>query len=151
MAPIPAAPACRRCWPPGVSAQGGFLWVDDFWGPWAWEAFIGEISKALPPGEFPVKDLTAEHPIYRMLFPFTHVPQVPSMQFWRQTGGATSEMDEYSATAHIAAIADKQGRVMVLMSTTPTRRFVEREGDEELFFNFRQTATPSASTPCSIR
>jgi hypothetical protein len=96
--------------------KGGFLWADDFWGPWAWDAFISEIGKALPPGEYPVKEITAEHPIYRVLFPIAKIPQVPSMQFWRMTGGATSEMDEYSATAHMAAILDKQGRIMVLMT-----------------------------------
>ena len=35
--------------------KGGFLWVDDFWGPWAWDAFTDEIAKALPRGEFPIK------------------------------------------------------------------------------------------------
>jgi hypothetical protein len=118
--------------------KGGFLWVDDFWGPWAWDAFIGEISKALPPGEFPVKELTPEHPIYRVLFPINKVPQVPSMQFWRMSGGATSEMDEYSANAHMAAILDQQGRIMVLMThNTDIADSWEREGDDpEFFFNF---------------
>jgi hypothetical protein len=118
--------------------KGGFLWVDDFWGPWAWEAFIGEISKALPPGEFPVRELTPEHPIYNVLFPVSRVPQVPSMQFWRMSGGATSEMDEYSSNAHMAAIADKQGRIMVLMThNTDIADSWEREADDpQFFFNF---------------
>jgi hypothetical protein len=118
--------------------KGGFLWVDDFWGPWAWEAFIAEIAKALPPGEYPVKEITAEHPIYRMLFPVAKVPQVPSMQFWRQSGGSTSEMDEYSASAHMAAILDQQGRIMVLMThNTDIADSWEREADDpEFFFNF---------------
>ena len=115
--------------------KGGFLWVDDFWGPWAWEAFAAEIAKVLPPGEFPVKEITAEHPIYRVLFPIAKIPQVPSMQFWRQTGGETSEMDEYSATAHMAAIADKQGRIMVLMThNTDIADSWEREADDPQFF-----------------
>jgi hypothetical protein len=115
--------------------KGGFLWVDDFWGPWAWDAFIAEISKALPPGEFPVKEITNEHPIYRMLFPITKIPQVPSMQYWRSSGGDTSEMGEYSTTAHMAAIADKQGRIMVLMThNTDIADSWEREGDDPQFF-----------------
>lgn len=118
--------------------KGGFLWVDDFWGPWAWEAFTSEIAKALPPGEYPVKELTSEHAIYRMLFPIARVPQVPSMQFWRGSGGATSEMDEYSANAHMAAIHDKRGRIMVLMThNTDIADSWEREADDpEFFFNF---------------
>ncbi|HUQ89483.1 MAG TPA: DUF4159 domain-containing protein [Vicinamibacterales bacterium] len=115
--------------------KGGFLWVDDFWGEYAWESFIGEISKALPPGEFPVKDLTAEHPIYHLLFPFKEVPQVPSMQYWMGSGGDTSEMGAESAVPHIAAIADKQGRVMVLMThNTDIADSWEREGDDPQFF-----------------
>ena len=53
------------------------------------------------------------------------------MQFWRQSGGATSEMGEYSANAHMAAITDKQGRIMVLMThNTDIADSWEREGDD---------------------
>ena len=53
------------------------------------------------------------------------------MQFWRMSGGATSEMDEYSANAHMAAILDKQGRIMVLMThNTDIADSWEREGDD---------------------
>jgi hypothetical protein len=115
--------------------KGGFLWVDDFWGPWAFDAFTQEIGKALPPAEYPVKDLTPEHPIYHLLFPFAQVPQVPSMQYWLGSGGDTSEMGEYSAKAHIASIADKQGRIMVLMThNTDIADSWEREGDDEQYF-----------------
>ena len=115
--------------------KGGFLWVDDFWGPWAWDAFADEIGKALPPGEFPIKEVGADHPIHRTLFPVAEIPQVPSMQFWRMTGGATSEMDEYSAKAHMAAIMDKQGRIMVLMThNTDIGDSFEREADDPQYF-----------------
>ena len=70
--------------------------------------YLGLIAKALPRGEFPIKEIGPDHPIYRTLFPITEIPQVPSMQFWRMSGGATSEMDEYSAKAHMAALAAVQ-------------------------------------------
>jgi hypothetical protein len=115
--------------------KGGFLWVDDFWGPWAWEAFADEIDKALPRAQYPITELTAEHPIYRVLFPIKEIPQVPSMQFWRMSGGATSEMDEYSATARMAAILDSRGRIMVLMThNTDIADSWEREADDPQFF-----------------
>jgi hypothetical protein len=115
--------------------KGGFLWVDDFWGPWAWEAFTDEIAKALPRGEFPITEIGPDHPIYRTLFPISAIPQVPSMQFWRMSGGATSEMDDYSATAHMAAILDTQGRIMVLMThNTDIADSWEREADDPQFF-----------------
>ena len=118
--------------------KGGFFWVDDFWGPWAWEAFANEIGKVLPPGEFPIRDLAPDHPIFRTLFPVTEVPQVPSIQFWRQSGGETSEMGEYSDRAHMAAISDRHGRVMVLLThNTDISDSWEREGeDPQFFFNF---------------
>jgi hypothetical protein len=118
--------------------KGGFLWVDDFWGPWAWDDFQGEIAKVLPPGQYPTKDIPADHPILRTVFPIDRIPQVPSINFWRGSGGDTSEMGEYSAKAHMAAISDAQGRIMVLMThNTDIADSWEREGeDPQFFFNF---------------
>lgn len=115
--------------------KGGFLWVDDFWGSYAWDSFASEIGKVLPPGEFPIKDLTADHAIFRTLFPVAEIPQVPSINFWRGSGGETSEMGEDSFKAHMAAITDKQGRIMVLMThNTDIADSWEREGDDPNFF-----------------
>jgi hypothetical protein len=57
--------------------KGGFLWVDDFWGPYAWDNWVGQISKILPPAQFPIRDLELDHPIRRTLFEFTALPQIP--------------------------------------------------------------------------
>jgi Domain of unknown function (DUF4159) len=115
--------------------KGGFLWVDDFWGTYAWESFANEIAKVLPPSEFPIKDLAPDHAIFRTLFPVAEIPQVPSINFWRGSGGETSEMGEDSVRAHMAAITDKQGRVMVLMThNTDIADSWEREGDDPRFF-----------------
>lgn len=115
--------------------KGGFLWVDDYWGPWAWDDFAREIAKALPPSEYPIQELTLDHPIYRTLFEVQKVPQVPAWQYWRQSGGDTSEMGEYSAHAHLAAISDTHGRVMVLMShNTDLADSWEREGENPQYF-----------------
>jgi hypothetical protein len=115
--------------------KGGFLWVDDFWGTYAWESFASEIAKVLPPGEFPIKDLTSDHPIFRTLFPISAIPQVPSINFWRGSGGETSEMGDDSAKAHMAAITDAQGRIMVLMThNTDIADSWEREADDPQFF-----------------
>ena len=50
--------------------KGGFLWVDDFWGSLAWEHWISEIGKVLPPEQYPVFDVPLDHPVFRA---FTHV------------------------------------------------------------------------------
>jgi Domain of unknown function (DUF4159) len=118
--------------------KGGFLWADDFWGDDAFEDFANEIGKVLPRGQYPIKDIPPEHPIYRVLFPLAKIPQVPSIQFWRQSGGETSEIGQYSAVAHMAAIVDGHDRIMVLMThNTDIGDSWEREGDDpQFFFNF---------------
>jgi len=118
--------------------KGGFLWVDDFWGPYAWDAWVTEISKVLPPGQYPIRDLEREHPIYRTLFEFTALPQIPNIGFWRRSGGQTSERFELSAEPHFRGIADEHGRLMVVMThNTDISDAWEREGeDPQFFFNF---------------
>jgi hypothetical protein len=48
--------------------KGGFLWADDFWGPWAWDDFTREIGKVLPREQYPVRELPFEHPLFGMMF-----------------------------------------------------------------------------------
>ncbi|MBA3268968.1 MAG: DUF4159 domain-containing protein [Acidobacteria bacterium] len=114
--------------------KGGFLWVDDYWGPWAWEDFAREIGKVLPPAQYPIRELTFDHPIFKTMFTVSRIPQVPSWQFWSESG-ATSEMGSESATAHMAAISDPAGRVMVLMThNTDISDSWEREGQNPQYF-----------------
>src|SRR5262245_24288664 len=40
--------------------KGGFLWVDDFWGTRAWANWSDQIGKALPPGLYPIKELSLD-------------------------------------------------------------------------------------------
>ena len=122
--------------------RGGFLWVDDFWGEYAWENWVQEISKALPPGEYPIKDIPPGHTIYNALYQVYDVPQVPSIQHWRRSGGGTSERGSGSAVPHLRGIRDSQGRIIVLMShNTDIADGWEREGeDEDFFFAFSPKA-----------
>jgi hypothetical protein len=114
--------------------KGGFLWVDDFWGPWAWDDWSREIAKVLPPSQFPIRELAMDHPIFRTMFTVARIPQVPSWQFWSESGD-TSEMGSYSAQPHMAAISDQHGRIMVLMShNTDISDSWEREGQNPEYF-----------------
>ena len=102
-------------------------------------AFIAARSpRRCRPASIPIKDVTAEHPIFRVLFPVAQDSAGAVDAVLAQSGGATSEMGEYSANAHMAAIADKQGRIMVLMThNTDIADSWEREGeDPQFFFNF---------------
>jgi hypothetical protein len=81
--------------------KGGFLWVDDYWGPYAWEDFAREIATVLPPGQYPIKDLMPDHPIYRALFEVAEIPQVPAWRCWSQTGeGHLGDGPPVRACAH---------------------------------------------------
>jgi hypothetical protein len=115
--------------------KGGFLWVDDFWGPWAWAAWEQNIAKVLPPAQYPIRDLPLDHPIFRSMFEVVKFPQIPSIQFWRQSGGYTSERGAESAVPHVRGISDTHGNLMVLMThNTDISDAWEREGEDPQYF-----------------
>jgi hypothetical protein len=115
--------------------KGGFLWVDDFWGEWAWSQWIEEIGRVLPRQSFPVRVVSPDHPIFRTFFDIKKVPQIPSIAHWRRSGGGTSERGSQSAVPQMYAISDANGRIMVLMThNTDISDAWEREGEERAFF-----------------
>lgn len=116
--------------------KGGFLWVDDFWGSYAWEVWAEQIRKVLPPGEYPIVDLPKDHPIFRTMFELPKgVPQVPSINFWLGSGGGTSERGADSAVVHVRGIFDAAGHLMVLMThNTDISDSWEREGEDPNYF-----------------
>ena len=118
--------------------KGGFLWADDFWGDRAWANWVREIGRVLPPGRYPIADIPNDHPMLHTLFQVGRVPQVPSIQFWRGSGGRTSERGTESAQQHAKIISDERGRVMVLMThNTDIADTWEREGeDPDYFYEF---------------
>jgi uncharacterized protein DUF4159 len=116
--------------------KGGFLWVDDFWGEAAWDQWAGEISRVLPPSEYPIEDVAITDPIFRSQFTVTKVPQITNIGFWRRTGGReTSERGEETKTPHFRVIRDHRGRIMVVMThNTDVADSWEREGEDPAFF-----------------
>jgi hypothetical protein len=115
--------------------KGGFLWADDFWGEYAWENWTDQIAKVLPPAEYPIVDLPRDHLLFRTLSAVERVPQIPSINFWRGSGGGTSERGPDSAVPHARAILDQAGNVMVLMThNTDIGDSWEREGDDPDYF-----------------
>jgi hypothetical protein len=115
--------------------KGGFLWSDDFWGTLALENFDAELARILPEREYSVVDLTRDHPIFRMMFEFNEIPQIPSINHWRRSGGETSERGYDSEHVNLRAIVDSRGRVMVLMThNTDIADAWEREAEDPRFF-----------------
>jgi hypothetical protein len=135
--------------------KGGFFWVDDFWGSYAWEQWSSEMAKVLPPSEYPIVDLPIDHPVFHAMFEITQfgqrlietggeggetlvapgsVPQVTNINNWRRTGD-TSERQDDSPHASFRAILDKEGRIMVAMTfNTDMGDSWEREGEDPDFF-----------------
>jgi len=113
--------------------KGGFLWVDDFWGNRAWARWVGEILAVLPNAQ--IVDIPRDHAIFNTLYAVPETPQIPSIQFWRRSGGGTSERGSESAEPHLRGIFDDRGRLMVLMShNTDIADGWEREGEDDRFF-----------------
>ena len=102
----------------------------------AWEQWSGEIGRVLPPSEYPIKDVPLNDPLLRTLFPVTAIPQITNIQFWRSfQGRVTSERGRDSEEAHLRAIRDRHGRIMVLMThNTDVADSWEREGEDPGFF-----------------
>ena len=133
--------------------KGGFLWADDFWGSYAWEHWVHELNKVLPPSEYKIFELPKDHPLFRQQFQISKVPQIASINFWMGSGGGTSEQYEDSAVPHAMGVADSKGRLMVLMThnTDSAMRSSAKATTRTTSTTSRSTATRSASTFCSTR
>jgi hypothetical protein len=109
--------------------KGGFLWVDDSWGSYAWANWVEQVGRILPRGEFPIVDIPVTHPIMRTLYDVKEIPQVPAISHWRRTG-QTSERGYDSAQVYFKGIQDSHERLMVLMThNTDIADTWEREGE----------------------
>lgn len=114
--------------------KGGFIWADDFWGEAAFAHFAGQMGRVLPVDEYPVRDLPLDHPLFRTMFQIRKLPQIPSIRIWRPYR-VTSERGAETATVHFRGIADRHGRLMVLMThNTDIQDAWEREGEDRDFF-----------------
>jgi hypothetical protein len=115
--------------------KGGFMWADDFWGNRAWSNWASQLGKALPTNEYAPVDLPLGHELFHMLYDVRRLPQIPSIGFWLNTGGRTSERGVESAVPHARAVMDDRGRIMVLMThNTDFGDAFEREGDNHRYF-----------------
>jgi len=114
--------------------KGGFAFVSDYWGPLAKDQFDEQIGRALPRSQYPIVNIPLDHPIWHTQFEITHVPQMPSIQSWRRSGG-TFERGVGSGTQDARGIADAHGRLMVfMMHNTDIPDGWEREGEDRAYF-----------------
>ena len=111
--------------------KGGFLWEDDNWTEADWEYISANLVRILP--EYPIVEITSGHPLLSMLYDVHELPQIPSIESWRRSGGRA---DEFGAgPPHLYAIVGENNRLMVLVSLNcDTSDSWEREGDNPEYF-----------------
>ena len=115
--------------------KGGFLWADDSWGALAIANWEEQIGRVLSRTDYPVRDITQGHLIYRTMFEVLHMPQIPSISHWRRSGGGTSERGWDSDEVMVRGISDQHGRLMMLMThNTDISDAWEREGEDPQYF-----------------
>ena len=114
--------------------KGGFLWADDFWGNYAWSNWTAQMEKVLPGYE--IVEVPQDHVLFHTLYSVDSIPQIPSIQYWRQSGRVgTSERGSESATPTLHGVMDESGRLMVIMThNTDIADGWEREGEDDRFF-----------------
>jgi hypothetical protein len=115
--------------------KGGFIMVDDFWAPRAWEHIRGEFERILP-GRAP-RELELEHPIFHSVYDLKALPQVPSILAWRQ--GDKFEYwhgdPEGDEAPHFWGYFDDAGRLIALCChNNDIGDGWEREGEESEYF-----------------
>jgi len=114
--------------------KGGFLWADDFWGERAMSHFLRQLERVLPGAQRVMLD--PSHPVFNTYYSLDGLPQIPNIQFWRRSGGQTSERGAETMTPTMSALMDDHGRIVVLMThNTDIADGWERESEEYAYFS----------------
>ena len=98
----------------GFLLAGGFLVIDDFWGPNQWANFEYQMEQVLP--GYPIVDLSLSHEIFSTFYEIEEMLQVPNIRNgWASVnGGSTSEC--YGCLPQVKGIYDDEGRLMVVIN-----------------------------------
>ncbi|XZE18543.1 DUF4159 domain-containing protein [Pirellulaceae bacterium SH449] len=123
-------------------SNGGFLWVDDFWGQAEWDNFENNMRQVAPNWKW--FNITSDHPIMSIVYPLKECPQIPALQLYRR-GGETYDPPWIHkqpnggiadvSRVNFRGLNDESGRlVAVATHNTDIADGWEREGDDEEFF-----------------
>ena len=122
--------------------NGGFLWVDDFWGQAEWDNFESNMKEVAPNWKW--FDIPPDHPIMSAVYPLRKCPQITAIQFYRRNGVSYDPAwihkrpnggDADLSQVHFRGINDDRGRlVAVATHNTDIADGWEREGDDQEFF-----------------
>ncbi|HEX5399444.1 MAG TPA: DUF4159 domain-containing protein [Verrucomicrobiae bacterium] len=125
--------------------NGGFLWLDDFWGNAEWNNVEQVFKRVFPNRSF--VELPLSSPLYHCVFDIKAKNQIPGIDYWERSGGDTSERGSESSVVHHRVILDDKGRIMVFAThDTDNGDGWEREGASRVYFErfSEKTAYPLA-------
>jgi len=93
---------------------GGFLFIDDFWGSWAWKNLAEQMLRVFPERE--IVEIPVTHPIFHVMYDVEEIKQVPNLHNGIEYNrlGITHEND--GVTPHVRGIFDEHGRLMVFIN-----------------------------------
>lgn len=122
--------------------NGGFLWVDDFWGIAEWNQFERNMKKVFP--EQVPFDIPDGHPILNIVFPLPTCPQVPAKIFYDTLRQSFDPPDQHKyphggvagvSEVHFRGWKDETGRlVAVATHNSDIGDGWERETEAEAYF-----------------
>ncbi len=95
---------------------GGFLVIDDFWGPGEWSNFEREIARVLPGRE--IYELPKSHALFNNVYDVANVIQVPNIRVGQMHGvyGTPTHEGYGSEVPGVFGIDDDRGELMVLIN-----------------------------------
>ncbi len=94
--------------------RGGFLVVDDFWGPYEWEVFADSMARAFP-GR-PIVELPLTDPMLHVLYDINECVQVPGLRHLRRGPGGAIVAPLEGTPPHWRAIYDDKRRLIVAIN-----------------------------------
>jgi len=93
--------------------RGGFVMLDDFWGPEHWQDFLVELAKIFP--ERQPRQLSIDHPIFHCFFDINEIKQVPGRGVtWNFGWGFTLDNPDYPTEVY--GIFDNAERLMMVVT-----------------------------------
>ena len=123
--------------------NGGFLWIDDFWGDAEWVHVAAQMSEVLPGHAW--REIPLDHPILHAVFDLYEVPMIPGQDYaargldtdppWAHRTPATR-----LKPSHLRGYFDEHGRLMILAThNSDTGDGWEREAYGEWYFETYST------------
>jgi hypothetical protein len=119
--------------------KGGFLWADDFWGEYAWEAWAEQIRQGVAAGAVSAEGSAEGSSAVPIGLRDRHgVPQIASIGSGWAAAAARRSATRTAPSRTRAAIVDQQGRIMVLMThnTDIGDSWEEEASNPQYFYEF---------------